>query len=141
MPVETQHREIKGHAYSVTPFTPMRALKYASEIVKLVGPSMAQAMSGIGSVKQAMDMDLKDAGIEKIVGGLVDRLDGDATPKLIHNLLASTTRDGQELRQEGVFNEAYTANYGEMIQALRFVLEVNYGSFFDALATGGATGD
>lgn len=141
MPVETQHREIKGHAYSVTPFTPMRALKYASEIVKLVGPSMAQAMSGIGSVKQAMDMDLKDAGIEKIVGGLVDRLDGDRTPQLIHGLLANTTRDGQELQHQSVFNDAYTANYGEMIQALRFVLEVNYGSFFDALATGGATGD
>ena len=57
---------------------------------------------------------------------------------LMKRILKYTKRDGKKFVPNGImssdtwcFNGAYQGNYGEMLQAVTFVLEANYGNFFD----------
>ena len=45
--------------------------------------------------------------------------------KLTRDILEFTTRDKLELRANGAFDDAYRANFGELIRALAEVVEVN----------------
>ncbi|MFC3227330.1 phage tail assembly chaperone [Marinibaculum pumilum] len=135
--IEHREKTIGGHEYSVTQFPAMQGLRIAVRLVKLVGPGMAKALDGKG-LAGVLDSDI---GVSDMVGALVDRLDEGTTPEFVRQLLSATVRDGRDLSDERNFNDAYAANYRELIGALGFVLEVNYGDFFGAVTAGiGAAG-
>jgi len=133
--IESKTREIDGHQYQVTQFAAMTGLRYAVRLVKIIGPGLGKALGGVDSLAGLMEADLSDAGIGGMVQALTDNLDADGTPRLILDLLSATHRDNKEMT-ETVFNTVYAGNYGELVKALKFVLEVNYGGFFGALAHG-----
>lgn len=122
----------KSHKYQVTQFAAMRGLRMATRLVQLVGPGVGEAMdlARSGGLAKLMDADID---LSAVVKELVGQLDEDKVLNLVTDLLSSTHRDGQDMSQETVFNDAYAANYGELFRALVFVLEVNYGNFLGAL--------
>ncbi len=132
--LECKEKTIDGHEYQVTQFPAMQGMKIAVALAKLFGAGIGGAI-GSGSVAQVMNMD-----VSGIVAGIFEKLDEEQTPKLILRLFSSTHRDRRELNEVN-FNDAFAANYGEMIKALKFVLEVNYGGFMGALEQAKLIGD
>lgn len=128
--IETKEKYIDGHKYTVTQFPARRALTLKTKLVKLVAPSLFTAMSGQKQGASVLDMPL-----DKAINMLVERLDEDHLINLIFELLASTRRDGKELN-ESHFNMVYAGNFGELYKALFFILEVNFGSFFQEIGIG-----
>lgn len=53
--------------------------------------------------------------------------------QLVRDIMVETTRDGKVLRNPAAFNEAYGANYGELLKALWKVVQHN--RFFPLSAT------
>ncbi|MBC3540660.1 phage tail assembly chaperone [Rufibacter sediminis] len=121
--LETKEKTIDGHEYQVTQFPALKGMRLAVKIGKLLGDGIGHAAT-TGSV---MDMD-----VSKVVAGIVENLDEEATPNLLLQLFSSTHRDRKEMNESG-FNMAYAGNYMEMGKALLFILEVNYGGFMGAL--------
>lgn len=132
--IQAKNKTINGHEYTVTQFPAMHGLRMAVRLFKVVGPGLGKALSA-GSLTDLMSKDLGDGSLGDAISALVGNLDADGTPQMILDLLSSTHRDRREMTQNE-FNTAYAANYGELIEALKFVLEVNYGGFFGALAAG-----
>lgn len=133
--IETKTKTICGHQYEVTQFPAMIGLRKAIKLSKIIGPGIGKAVGDSGSIANIMDGEIN---IGDAVASLVDRLDEHSTTAFILELFSMTHRERKDLSADANFNEAFTGNYGEMVQALSFILEVNYGSFFGALTA--ATG-
>lgn len=135
--IDTQTRTINGVEYQVTQFPALYAMRMAARLTKLVGPGLAGALGGKQSLASVMDADIDfGAAISAIVGSIDDT----GTPDLIRDLLSSTRRDGKDLSSESVFNTEFAGNLSELIPALSFVLEVNFGDFQGALGLIGDLG-
>lgn len=143
--VETTRRQLSGHAYEVTEFPARQGLRLQARLLRIVGPSIAalgaEALQGAqpSDVGSLLDVDISSEALTRAVGELVARLDEQRVERLILDLLGQTTRDGRPVGEETEFDAAYTGNYGELLRAIGLVLEVNFGSFFGARPTGGAT--
>jgi len=118
--------------YEVEQFPAMTGMRIAVKLAKTFGGGIGQAASG--GMESVMDMD-----VSKVITAIVENLDEDATPKLVADLLARTKRNGVHLTPD-VIDTVYSANFGELLSALKFVLEVNYGGFMGALAQAGNIG-
>jgi len=46
------------------------------------------------------------------------------------DLFSNTLRDGSVIN-ETVFNDVYSGNYTEMVEALKFIIESNFSDFFN----------
>lgn len=132
--IETKEKLIDGINYTVTQFAARRALRLKTRLLKLLAPS---AFSAAGSFKggNLLDVDLSSTVITQAIQALVDRMDADDCVNLILELLSSTRREGKEIT-EAHFDMVYAGNFGELFKALFFVLEVNFGSFFQGILTG-----
>lgn len=131
--LECKEKTIDGHEYQVTQFPAMHGMKIAVSLAKLLGSGLSGAL-GSGSAEKILEMD-----VSAIANGIFEKLDEDETPKLVLRLLSNTHRDRKEMNENN-FNTAYAANYGELVKALKFVLEVNYGGFMGALEQAGNIG-
>lgn len=101
----------------------------------------------ISGIRQALkEEDETDGPADQDLAGLVRGIDfgslgqdirrtlaSSQMPGLAKDLLRHTVRDGKMLSESVHFNEAYTANWGEYIQALLLAVEVN--RFFALLTT------
>jgi hypothetical protein len=135
--IESKEKTINGVTYMVTQFPARRALRLQTKLVKLLAPSVSALAGGanLSDVKNVMDAKIGGEVISKAVTTLVERLDEDYVVNLIMELLASTRREGKEI-SEAQFDMIYAGNFKELFQALYFVVEVNFGSFFQDLRTG-----
>ncbi len=130
--LEKHEREINDVPYTVEHFPAMKGMRIAVRLAKTFGGGIGEAAAG--GVESVMDMD-----IAAVVQGITSNLDEEETPKLILELMANTERNGVKITKE-VFDKVYAANYGELLKALQFVLEVNFGGFIGALAQAGNIG-
>lgn len=85
-----------------------------------------------GFLDSGIDGEVLAKAVERLAGSLLDE------EVLIADVLKYTRRDGKPLfGDDGTFDEAFRGNYGEMVLALKFSLEHNYGpSFRRALGKG-----
>lgn len=105
--LKTEIKEIMGHKYICTLFPAMRGYLLARKL---------------------LDIFTNKEPIAKLCE--VDK-NGD----LMLELLSNTLRDDQAINA-GSFNNIYTGNYKEMMEALRFVFEVNFKDFLAVSDTG-----
>lgn len=112
-------KTIKEHVYEVKPFTGRRALTLFNRVVKFGAPALGALTS--------MDPDT-DINLVPVAQALATSID-EGTADLVFELMTNTHRDHIELNEKG-FDEAYRANLAELMEALLFVLEVNFGDFF-----------
>jgi hypothetical protein len=75
--------------------------------------------------------------LASILGGNSDikPLIASGDDNLIFKILAHTTRDKAGINKAN-FDKIYTGNLGELIQALQFVVEENFGDFLQGNSTG-----
>jgi hypothetical protein len=139
--IEEKTKVINENTYVVQQFAARRGLKLKTRLIKLIAPTAFALMGSVGKDKQgniSLDSEANPDMVAKAVSGLVNNLESDSVVELIFALLETTRRNGVEVTgQNGShFDMIYAANYGELSQALMFVIEVNFGSFFRDLGIG-----
>lgn len=107
MMTKTEIKEIMGHKYICTLFP---------------------AMKGYLLARKLLDIFMNKEPIAKLC-------EVDKNGELILELLANTIRDEQVINAGG-FDSIYTGNYKEMMEALKFVFEVNFKDFLAVSDTG-----
>lgn len=117
--------------YVVKEFPAMKGIRICVSLARMLGSGLGQAASSGGDI---LNMD-----ISSLVSGLTQRLDEDETARLITSILSNTQRNGVFLMSD-VIDKVYAGNYGEMFEALKFALEVNFGGFIQALVAAQDTG-
>jgi len=101
----------------------------AGEKIVEFGPGgEVKASTGLSKIMDQVDLERVDfvsaaRDLRMVIGQL-------AMTDLVHKLLKYSTRNGKPLRQDGPtgrinFDQAYTANYAEMLQAVGRVIAVN----------------
>lgn len=108
--------EINGKRYNITKHP-------ASEGMRI---SMRFISTGAAALVSAIDESDADA-IKGAVQGIQRLLEAPDAAELARDILKHTMRDGRPLGDDVHFDEAYSGNYGEMIEAL---VEVSLGNGF-----------
>lgn len=103
--------EGKDHDYEITPFGGRQGLSLAREILPLFD-GVVTVVSGETNID-----------ITRALRSVASILDEDT----VATLLSQTSRDGRKLTIAAV-DEAYMANYSELLHALFEVLTLNFGS-------------
>ena len=130
MAIQTQHKEIDGHKYSVTTFNGLEGVKVKAILMRHLGPSLfSLGMLGVGSKKNFTEMDIDPLVMTKLFEDLFTRLDENQYATFILRLLSCTLRDNVAIDEE-LFKAAFAAEYGTLYKVLFFVLEVNYKKSF-----------
>jgi len=139
MGMATQQKIIDGKSCVVVQYPGMEGLKIWTNLVKLLGPSIAllgKSLGG-GDVKDIQISEIMDREVDmgnlfaSISEALVlasDKIDENIMEQLILRILSSTKIDNQEINSNS-FNLMFCGNYGLLFKLVAFVLKVNYESF------------
>lgn len=120
----------QSHAYLVLPHPAAEGLKLASRLFALVGSPFGKLLDSLTSGSEETEIDF--GGIS---GELAQAVLSADLPQLVRDLLRHTHRDGVDLAEPVMIDVAYSANYGELAEALAEVVEVNgFVRFFSRLA-------
>ena len=102
----------------------------------MIGPGLASAT---GMLQSGIEAEFDSKVLAYAVGQLVDSMGNDATVDfIVKELMQGTRLDDKEIN-DAVFDMEFAGNYGLLYKILAFVLEVNYGSFFESLNIGQLT--
>jgi hypothetical protein len=134
MAIETKERDINGASYKVTTFPGRTGARMTFKLAKLLGPGLGSALEAGESAGGLMQAELGSKSVGALLAAFTERLDPDRDTELLLSLFSMTWRNGRELTA-AEFDSAFAGNFGEMIQALGFVFEVNFSSFMGAVRT------
>jgi hypothetical protein len=138
MPRQDQHIDISDqagqlHHYVAYPLPAIKGMAMALEIAAVVGDTLGQLFRGIGG--QPVDgASVLDQELGPELAKIPERLISRGGPNLILQLLDGVKRRSSQNGKEvfelvstpGVFDEIYAANYQELIQAVWWVIRLNY---------------
>lgn len=120
--VQITDRDGSPHEYMIVLHSAMDGEALMWQLAAMAGESLggvlAAALGGGGGLES--EVDFGAAGRD--IATALRRSDMTAFRR---DVLKHTTRDGKSLADPVAFNEAYQANYGELLKALREVLRVN----------------
>jgi hypothetical protein len=105
--LETKTKTIMGHEYSCTLFPAMKAYKLVRKLFSILAA---------------------ENNIDKLI-------EVDEDGQLILEILSDTVRDDLAITK-GTFDNIYSGNLKELIEALKFVVEVNFSDFLPAEGIG-----
>lgn len=122
--------------YSITPHPGSDALGLVWRIVHAAAKPLARLLEGnLGRLLEAFsgeqNVDLPqlaaelDLRLSDAVEDVFSILMASGTTDITRELLAHTYRNGRSLKQTQNFDDAFTANYGEMLQACYKAVQVN----------------
>jgi hypothetical protein len=137
MAKRSEERQIGGQTWMVTQFGSTEGLAVMARLFKMVGPTIGKAVSAIptgtiGGTGGILDMDVKAmnmAMLGEAVEALASRLDEHEVVALVKRMLADVRVNGAEVLPQ--FDLVFMGDYPKLFSVLKFVLEVNYGNFFD----------
>ena len=137
-PVEFNLKDAEGDSvtYSVVLHPGSEALTLLWSIIQAGAQPLARLLEGnLGRLIDALtseqsvelselvnELDLRLSDAVRDVFGIIQAAGADI---LVRELLSHTYRDGVSLKGTKAFDDAYTANYGEMIEAVVKVVKVN----------------
>jgi hypothetical protein len=138
MALEPKSKTIDGIRFVVTPFPAREANRILITLTSYFGRPMASLaalfLRGDGSAPPDADGDeLPTAAIDALgdaVRMLFQELDEDKADALVTRLTSRTTANGQPIA-DAVFDVMFMGRLKLLYRVLAFVLEVNYGDFFD----------
>ena len=120
----------QSHAYLVLPHPAAEGMKLASRLFALVGSPFGKLLDSLTSGSEEVEIDF--GGIS---GELAQAVLSADLPQMVRDLLRHTHRDGVDLADPVMIDVAYSANYGELAEALAEVVEANgFVRFFSRLA-------
>jgi hypothetical protein len=124
MAIETLTKIIGNNEYMVTQLPARRALRLQAKLVKLLGPSAALMIANASK-----DPENADDCLPQAVTLIVNQLDEKTFDQLVIEMLQQTRKNGMELNEKAVDSE-FAGNLNELFLVLQYVLEVNFGDFF-----------
>jgi len=125
---KTHEKNINGRSFRVTEFPAMRGWKTFVKLSRGIMPALASAAGSLsGEGEKLSDLNINGNSLAKAAEILLTELDENKSEILIRELFSLTWVDGQEVMPQ--FDTVFQANYGMLIKALVFVIEVNYKSF------------
>ena len=102
----------------------------------MIAPGFASAT---GILNGDLDAEFDSKALSYAVNQLVDSVGRDATVDfIVLELMQGTRIDDKEITG-AVFDMEFAGNYGLLYKIIGFILEVNYGSFFESLNIGHLT--
>lgn len=112
---------IKGHDYVITPFGALKGQPLFFEILALGVEPVLKALSGAELSQEAQMAAIAQSGdaLATAMRGLAGR------PEVLRSLFENTVRDGVSLRSDGAYDAAYSANWGELLLAVKAIVEAN----------------
>lgn len=126
MAIESKTKSINGNEYITTLFPSRKGLALAIRLAKVIAPGL----KGL-----SLDSEIGAALIGAAIGSLCENLEVTGTTQLVLELLANTRVNNQEIK-EALFDIHYAGAYGELVEALQFVVTENFGSFFGTAGIG-----
>ncbi len=134
--IETKTKQIDERSVSVTQFPARKGLKIKLRLLKMVAPGLASAT---GILQGGLEVDFDSKVLAYAVGQLVDSMGNDATVDfIVKELMQGTRLDDKEIT-DSLFDMEFAGDYGLLYKIIAFILEVNYGSFFENLNIGSLT--
>jgi len=118
--IETKHIDINGHDYACTQFPARKGVALQARMLKLCGSGIASLLSGGMSA---------EVNFTPVIAAITEKLDENDVVKFIEDILACTRRDGAELTPTAI-DSVFVGEYLDLFKAVKFVLEVNFASFF-----------
>lgn len=115
--IETKEKVINGKTYITTQFMATHGLKMQIRIGKLFGAAIGQLATE------------NEESLGNFLKMLFDRMSEEETIPLIKDLLRNTKVNNKDLIKE--FDDNFAGNYMELFDVIAFVVQVNYGSFFE----------
>lgn len=142
--MEIKKFEINGHKYEMMPFSTTVGTPIALKVWALASEPVAgllanrEALAKAGGEKTSVSDLLAELDVQKLggdLGGLFAALSAD--PELVRRIFKGPhlTRDGKDLSHDVHYDEAYTGNWKEWLQALFQLVKLNgFLLFFDSLS-------
>jgi len=132
--LKRSEKTIDGAKYEVTAFGARQGYRLQARLASIIAPALKGIVASLkGGLDAEIDLAEAGAGAASLVAGLIG-VDPDG--KLIVEMFERTQRDGRVLT-EAAIDDVYSANYGEMVKALAFVVEAN--DFFAIASSGRLT--
>jgi len=134
--IQTKEKLIDERSVSVTQFPARKGLKIKLRLAKMIAPGFASAT---GILSNGLDAEFDSKALSYAVSQLVDNIGNDATVDfIVLELMQGTRLDDKEINN-AIFDMEFAGNYGLLYKIIGFILEVNYGSFFESLNIGHLT--
>ena len=134
--IQTKEKLIDERSVSVTQFPARKGLKVKLRLAKMIAPGFASAT---GILNGDLDAEFDSKALSYAVNQLVDAVGNDATVDfIVSELMQGTRLDDKEINN-AVFDMEFAGNYGLLYKIIGYILEVNYGSFFESLNIGNLT--
>jgi hypothetical protein len=127
---------INGTRYSVMMYAPSKFLKLTTKISKLLGEPMAMLVANMkGKNVDLSEMDLNEEVVGLAIKALVEKLDPDAMPDFVNELLDGVEVIDGNIRRQVRIDVDFMGNVSQMFAVLKETLKFQYADFFGALAT------
>lgn len=113
--------EVDGQAYSVTYFSATKSIEVLVELVKIVGPSLANLVQDNDKL---LDIKLEEV-LPKAVKELVFNMNKTETVALLKQIIDSVSKNGQPILP--TFDIEFAGKIGHLLKLLGATLKVQYG--------------
>lgn len=138
---EVKNRKIGANTFYVRAFPPLQGLKLYGDLQKAITAALKGGLTSNGETE-----DMKEAllGAQINVGAILAQLgesfNGEVLAQFSERLLdaeyVSVKIKGEEeaiMLTEDVINELFTGKLVDMLKLEKFIIEVNFGDFFDLI--------
>lgn len=138
---EVKNRKIGANTFYVRAFPPLQGLKLYGDLQKAITAALKGGLTSNGEME-----DMKEAllgaqiNIGAILAQLGESFNGEVLAQFSERLLdaeyVSVKIKGEEeaiMLTEDVINELFTGKLVELLKLEKFIIEVNFGDFFDLI--------
>lgn len=117
-------RQIGGKEWTITLLPATKGLDVGRRLLRLVGPSIGQALGGAGRPGSLLDVD--SAALGNAVSDLALRIGEPEAAALVKELVTTGVFcDGKEVRAD-LFDLLFAGDYETLLRVAAFVVEVNF---------------
>lgn len=129
------------HEYTCVPFGASESIDLAPTIMMAAGDIFGK-IAGDSPLEGIEDSEVTTEDLAAGLSALAEHLQKAGGSQFLKQLLKFTTRKNEDGKEESCvtrFDEIYQANFGELMQAIWFVLDVNFGPTLRARFISGVT--
>ena len=141
---EIEDVDHQPHRYGCTLHPAGEGFDLATELAQVVGGTLGRLFASVSGPGNQADPDADgDGGIgaalEHLPTAILDKGGHKLAKRILHYTGRESTPDAngrakqERLRDQKVFDDVFAGNYNEMIDAVTWVLKVNYGPFFEGI--------
>ena len=135
----------QDHRYGCRLHPAGEGFRLMNDLAAIVGGTLGKLLSGAAQGEPGGEELGDDVDLGSAIGMIPRLISLKGEDKLLRRILRYTSREDtpdangrpimQKLKSDRDFDQAYAGNYGEMFDAVGWVLKVNYGPFFEGIGS------